>query len=43
MRASPSSIMNWNSTRGSETLTVLTDEQGTSGCGGALTGSDTVG
>src|SRR3990170_1121961 len=33
---------NWNSTRGSETLTLLTNDQGNTGSGGALTDTDTV-
>jgi len=35
--------LNFNSTRGSETLTLLTDDQGNTGSGGPLTDTDTVG
>jgi Bacterial Ig domain/Cadherin domain len=34
---------NWNSTRGTETLTVVSNDQGNIGSGGALSDSDTVG
>jgi hypothetical protein len=33
---------NYNSTRGSETLTILTNDQGNTGSGGALSDTDTV-
>lgn len=35
--------LNWNSTRGSETLTFQIDDGGNTGTGGALTDSETVG
>ncbi len=34
---------NWNSTRGTETLTVVTNDQGNTGTGGAKSDTDTVG
>src|SRR5205823_8256849 len=34
---------NYNSTRGTETLTMITNDQGNSGSGGALSDTDTVG
>jgi hypothetical protein len=34
---------NWNSTRGTETLTVVTNDQGSTGTGAPLSDSDTVG